>query len=362
MSAFIQNHPGEQALRPRPRPGGEQSWSLFFLSILLVGVPVAIAIGTLNRLKAIGKVDGWPVYAVPAVLFLAGTALLIAIARRLMLKSVAEQKKYYRLAGNAGWLPSEKREALQLEANYCYQAGSWVETLEYWPSEVRLSRMVRFSTFQLATTEDRLAGNDQAWGVLSERSYTERVDMLFAGMHSRLFAADRQVMTPQNRDAMTARMAELTQLPERYIRACWEPAGSKPAQLVWAFDLQRVVELSRTSFMAGIISEQMAWEQILKASAYAHALFNNLDDFFNNYRLGHAYWSNDFRKTNELAQMHKNYNNDCRWPIKDVPWTHKDVDSLPEVIRSGCKEYVEEEVRRNTRQSIGFQSPGNGSG
>lgn len=361
MKTLMQNHPGERQTKPRPNPDHNQKGLAWFIIILFAGVPMGIAIPMLKRLNTIGKIDNWLMYAAVAVIFVVCMGLVLLFIRKLMFKNVAEQNRYYQLANITDRLPQEKREALQLDAHYCYHTGSWVETLEYWPAEVRLQRNVTFTTFQLASKEDRLAANDQAWGVLSEKSYHERVEALFAGMHSRMFAADKPIMPEQNRKDMIARLGELTQLPENYISACWETQNNTPPHLLWAFDLQRVIELSRTSFMAGLIPEQQAWEQILKASGYAHALFDSLDDFFNNYRLGHAFWTNDFKRTNEVAQMQKTYNNDCRWPVRDIPWIKKNDRILPEVIRNGCKEYVEEAIKKNTRHTIGFQT-GNGAG
>lgn len=355
MKAFIQNQPGEQDVKPKPNLN-HNNQGLLFSVLILVSIPMGIAIPALNRLTSIGKVQSWMMYGILILLGLLTLAIIVSITKKMMIKNITEQKKYYRLAGNLTWLPPEKREALQLQAFSCYHAGSWVETLEYWPSEIRLPGKTRFTTFQVVSKEDRLASNDEAWQVLSEKTYTERIDALFAGMHSRLFAADRQVMAAKDRNVMVSRLGELTQLPENYISSCWEPQNGKPAILVWAFDLQRVIELSRTSFMAGIISEQKAWEQMLKASGYIHALFDNFDDFLNNYRLGHAYWCNDFKLTNEQAQMQKAYNHDCEWPIKNVTWTKKDLSILPEVVLNACKEYVQEDIKKNTRNIIGFQS------
>lgn len=356
MKTFLQNHPGLREGIPRPKP--DRNGLLIYVAILLLGVPMAIGIGVLKRLNNTGKIDSWLMYMILTALFLLGMFLVVTFARKRARKNISEQKKYYRLAGGLSWLPPEKREALQLEAHYCYQTGSWVETLEYWPAEVRVPGKAHFTTFQLVSKEDRLAANDQAWNVLSEKSYAERVAALFNGMHSRLFASDKRLMTEQNSNALIARLSELTQLPENHIRSCWKPAENKPSSLLWAFDLQRIVELSRTSFMAGIISEQQAWENILQASSYAHALFDNLDDFFNNYRIGHAYWSNDFKRTNEVAQMQKAFNKECIWPIKEVTWTKINSSLLPEVMQNSCRDYVDDEIRKQTRNSIGFR-PGN---
>ncbi len=265
------------------------------------------------------------------------------------------------MAGGLTWLPPEKREVLQLDAPDSYHYGEWAETLEYWPCAIRLPKQVNFKTFTLTTQEERLAVSDESWGVLSEKSYHETVDRLFKGMHSQLFAADQQLMGEEDKHQITARLAGLTQLPESYVQACWQSDGNKPALLLWGFDLRRIIWLSRTSFMAGLISEETAWKNMLKTSGYIHALFDDIDDLFNNFRLGNAYWSNDFKVTNERSQMHKVYKEKCDWPVKDIAWRKRDTGILPEVIRNGCKDYVNEEIKRNTRNTIGFQ-PGTNDG
>ena len=329
---------------------------MLLYALLFGAIPIFIVYSAGQRLVDIGKIESWSMYLLLAGTFFCSMFLMGLVMRRLTRKKELEQRKYYRLAGNTGWLPQEKREALQVDAHYCFDTGSWTETLEYWPAEVRMPGHVKFTSFELITKEDRLAANDQAWNVLSEKSYTERITALFTGTHSQIFALYRQLLDLQNRTLMISRLSELTQLSENYITACWINTENKPAALLWAFDLQRIVELSRTSFMAGIISEQKAWENMLLASDYIHALFDDPDDFFNNYRLGHAYWCNDFSRTNRTSVLHKAFNNNCHWPIKNVGWTKKDAAILPQVIRNGCKEFVEEEMRKRTRQTIGFRS------
>lgn len=355
MKEFIQNHPGEKDARPRYNPQDGNSVTAGWAFLALACIPVIITYAVLNRLKEINKIETWMHYAGLVLALAFGAFLGSFFIRKITRKRISEQKRYYRLYG-ANWLPKEKQEALQLDAPDAYPLGEWLETLEYWPCEARGAKPEDFKTFLVTTKEERLVSNDESWGVLTERSYHETVEQLFNGMHSRLFAADKTLMLEDTKQKMVNRIAELTQLPESYVQSCWQPKDNRPPQLLWGFDLNRVIELSRTSFMAGLISEEAAWENILKTSCFAHALFDSLDDFYTNFRLGHAYWSNDFKLSSEKLKGHKTYNNNCDWPIKKINWHKNDVSVLPEVIKNACEEFVAFETRKNQHNVIkGFQ-------
>ena len=355
MEKLIQNHPGEKDARPKYNPQDGNAASLGWAFFLLACVPVIITYAVLGRLKEINKIETWMYYA--------GIALALAFAalpawlfiRKITGRRIAEQKKYYALYG-ADLLPQVKREALQLDAPDGYQYGEWIETLEYWPCEARGAKPPDFKTFLVTSKEERLLGNDQSWGVLSEQSYHEIVEQLFNGMHSRRFAADKTLMLADALQKMTGRIAALTQLPQSYVEACCQRKENRPPQLLWGFDLNRIIELSRTSFMAGLIDEETAWKNILQSSAYIHALFDDMDDYYNNFRLGHAYWSDDFQLTSQKLKGHKAYNTECDWPIKQIAWRKNDNSVLPEVIQNACAEFVAFETRKNQHNVIrGFQ-------
>lgn len=358
MQEFIQNQPGEKDARPKynPQDGNAtvSGWAAFVLAAVVVVITYAVP----DRLREINKVQSWMYYSGIVLALALGALLGSFLVRKMTRKRIKEQKRYYQLYG-ADWLSQEKREALQLDAPDGYQHGEWIETLEYWPCEARGAAVKDFKTFIVTSKEERLTGNDQSWGVLSAQSYHETIDRLFNGMHSQLFATDKALMPVEARQNMQRRIAALTELPEAYVESCWEQKDNRPPQLLWGFDLNRVIELSRTSFMAGLISEETAWNNILKTSAYAHALFDSLDDFYTNFRLGHAYWCNDFRLTNEKLKAHKSYNENCGWPIKKISW-RKNEDPLPEVIQNACEEFVAFETRKNQRKEIkGFQQDNN---
>ncbi|REC45258.1 DUF1266 domain-containing protein [Chryseobacterium pennipullorum] len=360
MKEFIQNHPGEKDRLPRYNPQDDNRTALGWACFVLVLIPVVMMYAVFSRLKEINRIENWMYYAGIVLSLVFGALTAVFFIRKVAQRRIAEQKKYYRLYG-AHWLPQEKREALQLDAPDGFQYGEWIETLEYWPCEIRGARPEHYKTFLVTTKEERLQGNDQSWGVLSEQSYHEVIDQLFNGMHSQLFAADQTLLEAHNRQKMIARLAELTQLSENDVRRCWLAKGKKPPQLLWGFDLNRVIELSRTSFMADIISEQAAWNNILQSSEYIHALFDNMDDYYNNFRLGHAYWSNDFTLTSQKMKGHNAYNTECNWPITHVIWRKNSLSILPEVIQNACETFVIHETRKTQPNIIKGFHKGNDS-
>ncbi|ARS38373.1 hypothetical protein CA265_01170 [Sphingobacteriaceae bacterium GW460-11-11-14-LB5] len=356
MEEFIQNHPGETEAKPRYNPQDGNTNSAGWAFLVLACVPVIITYAVLSRLKEINKIETWMYYVGLAIALVLGGLIGKIFIQKITRRRINEQKKYYKLTG-ANWLPQPKREALQLDAPDGYKYGEWIETLEYWPCEIRLPKKVDFKTFIVTTKEERLEGNDQSWGVLSEKSYNETIDRLFNGMHSELFATEKHLMPAEEIKKMITRLADLTQLPESYVQACWETKDDQPPLLLWGFDLQRIIELSRTSFMAGLITEETAWQNILKTSAYIHALFDDMDSFYNNFRLGHAYLINDFKVTSEKLKAHKAYTENCDWPIKEIAWRKNGIDLLPDVIRNGCKAFVDQQILKSKHQVIkGFQS------
>lgn len=359
MQQFIQNHPGEQDTRPKYNPQDGNAKILGGAFFVLIALILGITYTVLGRLKEIGKIQTWMYDAGLVLALVLGSLLGSLLIRKMRRKRLKEQKRYYRLFG-ASWLPQEKREALQLDVPDGYPYGEWIETLEYWPSEVRGAQPGDFKTFLVTTKVERLVGNDQSWGVLSAASYQEIIDQLFKGMHSQLFAADNRLMQADARKRMLDRLATLTQLPESYIESCWVRKGKRPPQLLWGFDLNRIIELSRTSFMAGLISEEIAWQNILKASDYAHALFDSLDDFYINFRLGHAYWCNDFRRCADKRKGHIAYTEHCDWPIRNVRWRKNDCAVLPEPVQNACEAFVAYETRRmQSREIKGFRHDAN---
>ncbi|ACY14608.1 DUF1266 domain-containing protein [Haliangium ochraceum] len=213
-----------------------------------------------------------------------------------------EQQRYYEL-GRVPEFTEEQRSAFQLDA--VNAVGLWSETLETWPCAARLGKVASgsaaasFVTLPILPKEEALESLDGDWGVLSAEGCRRTIADLLAGMHSAGFA---EVARGPDGDAMLTRLAELTGLPLERVRATLQPANRRPARLIWAWDLARVVPLARKAFMAGLFDEAQAWDAILSASRPAHALFASVEDFYENYRIGHAFWSNDYQGARTRAE------------------------------------------------------------
>lgn len=134
---------------------------------------------------------------------------------------------------------------------------------------------------------------------------------------------------------------------------CFQERVGKPKPLLWGFDLWRVIAMSREAFMAGYVSEEEAWKNILKASALIYYLFDDFESFFDNRRLGAAYWSNDLKTTTSHMDRWKLYNEQCDWPQKDLPWTMASVPDISDEMRTGFAEYIQSKYKLH--KEVGFK-------
>lgn len=333
---LLQNHPG---LQPYPA----QPWRMSELPDqrrALVQAPGVLgALAVLLGIFTIGLGLEAPEPA-PSVFLAGGGTIAVGLAmiaasivliRRAARAPLQEQQRYYALA-NLDTLAPAQRQALQLDGvNTGY--GAWCETLEDWPCEARVGQpQPPFRTFVQLSTQQSLEELDQNWGVVTADDYRRMVRQLHEGMHSRSFAG--YAASPEFSE-VCGRLSSLLGWSPGQVAAAAHPRNGAPPELVWGFDLWRALRLSRDAFMAGLISEDEAWKNILTASAWIHTLFPSLDAFHDNLRLGHAFWSNDLQKVNERKQVLETYTNNAhRRPILDLPWTPAAAD-LPAHVRDG---------------------------
>ncbi|MEL6760489.1 MAG: DUF1266 domain-containing protein [Myxococcota bacterium] len=265
--------------------------------------------------------------------------VLFAIAAWLFSRAASagarDQRRYYREAG-LNRLSDEQRAALQLDA--WRSLTDWRETLEDWPAAIRFSEPpAPFDTFQLVTPADAKESMDKWWGVVTTEGYRSMMERLFAGMHSVEFSV---ASVSEQREPMLERLAALLEIPKAKIEAKTHSTNGIPT-LLWAFDLFRVIPLSRDAFLAGLVPEAEAWDNILRASRWSHAMFDNLDDFHFNLRLGHAFWSDDYAQVRERRETIEAYMaRNPKWPIDTIPWTCRSPDVLPNHVRDGCQAEV----------------------
>jgi Protein of unknown function (DUF1266) len=358
MKKLLQNHPGNK------------NFPVSFRSVFLMLTPA--------RFKAMSKISKQLLFLIPvlvaaiaaqrggsddALFLLIGVpAVFLIILFWSKYNQISEQEQYYKLAKIAP-LSVEQRLALQLVLPINYADGGWSETLENWPSEVRFKdKQPKFSTFSPRRKTEELLSLEQSWGVLSQKSYERTADNLFNGMHSARFAYESKYHGDDSHGSASKfevrkeRLSELTQLSAEYINNCCRITQSSSPKLLWGFDLWRVSQLAGNAFIAGIITEEQAWADKLKAARYAHVLFESLESFMQNYLLGVAYWSDDLDTTRDRMHRIQDYQTHCDWPISKLAWPEKNQTDLPEPVRTGCEAIVNERRRVEYGSPIGFLS------
>lgn len=257
-------------------------------------------------------------------------ALLGAIIVRyvqLRRKPKQEQKLYNRLTG-IDWLSKEKREALRLTLIEDYDSGFWSETLEYYPLEWKVAGKEHlFTRFLLAKEATYISSMQKWWSIEHSADLKNTIAQLLKGMHAPLYAQEWQ-----RNSALIRELHNLTALPDSFITATVAPNGNYPPMLVWAFDLQRAINLARSGYMARYLTEDEAWDYILRAADLIYNIFPDLDTYHQNWLLGCAYWS---RSTERVALMQTSMMTlkSCDWPMMTLKWRKRREGALsPEIL------------------------------
>ncbi|WP_339900157.1 DUF1266 domain-containing protein [uncultured Gilvimarinus sp.] len=341
---MLQNHPGEprfptsRELHPRAFNRLTQKQQTLFnglitLAIITGGIAI-VGAGVLS--ESLEPMPAGNMF----VLAMAALALTcFAIITKLLWKaanlSVKDQVSYYAAGNVPAEYPEPYRQALQLDD--VYAATLWTETLEYWPTEVRLEHAnIKPQSFPLDDRQQPKESLDEHWGIVTKKDLLATTAALKSGMHCQGFLLDA---LGDHRPAVIERIASLTGIEESYIEGLSSnTATGQPPKLIWAWDLWRVIPLSRTGFMAGLISEQEAWEQILEVSCWIHAIFDSLEDYHKNLRVGHAYWANSYAATQERRETLQNFEDNTPFrPIRNLSWKRQSVDVLPTHIMTGLQ-------------------------
>lgn len=267
--------------------------------------------------------------------------------------ALKEQQQYYKL-GAVPELQPIQRQALRLNLVTVFYSGGWSETLEQFPNRVRLQgKAFKPTAFDVDELDLAQQGLNDDWAILNNKQYLKTVRQLLEGMHTPSFAYD--IQSERSVD-LVERLSGLTRLPESYILACNEPSEGRPKRLIWGFDLWRAIVLSRHAYMAGYATEEEAWSYLLKAAELVYFLFDDYKDFFDNYRLGNAYWSNDFEITKPRLEQWKFFEERCDWPIRTLPWERQQPTELPEGMATNFEPWLEEQ-KPSSNTPIGFKRP-----
>jgi hypothetical protein len=87
------------------------------------------------------------------------------------------------------------------------------------------------------------------------------------------------------------RISDLTNdYRDEFVQRHWPTMRNKS---LLAFDLVRVINLSRRGYLAGYLSEQEAWEHIMPAARHLQKTYSSWQDLTDNYVLGREFWGGD---------------------------------------------------------------------
>lgn len=298
----------------------------FFTALLIIFLVIFIKPENFSYSQLIPL---WPLFLaalISLLLVIGGIIILLDTPRR-------EQKRYYRIA-NITRLSEEKRCALALDGAQTFHCGFWSETLEYYPLQARLNDHEKpFQFLEPASTNPYIKRLIEDWGITNSQDYQRTLNQLIAGMHSLPFA---EALLNDTNDNLKQRLSDLTLLPVDYIASCQHTtADGFPPRLIWGFDLWRAINLARTAFAAGYINEQKAWNDILTTADLAYEIFTGFDYFYNNYRLGNAFWSRNEEVTKNRREQQEFFKQHCNWPIRAIKWPSFGKVELNDNIKHG---------------------------
>lgn len=353
-----------------------QQWTAYFLGMLVFLFGALLYFSVSGMLNEGTRTTESPPTAEVVLLgisiagFVLVAGLLYLLYKRSANLPAKEQIQYYRL-GNVRPLTAAQAKALRLHIVEMYHGGFWLKTLEYFPCNIRVNDpKFKPSSFYVADKHNYRQGLNDDWGIVSKVQYDNMAEELFGGMHSKLFALDMDYFSnyklymrggtsedlkniENQKTNFINRLAGLIDKPAAYVNACFEAQSGKPKPLLWGFDLWRVIPMSREAFMAGYITEADAWSNILKASDLVYYLFDSFESFYDNLRLGNAYWSNDLKVTAKRHEMWALYEKECDWSQRNLPWTFEQTPEIPEEMHTGFTQYIRQ--KNKLHNEVGFR-------
>jgi len=269
-----------------------------------------------------------------------------------------QQYKYYKW-GNITTPTVRQKEALQLMAFRSAEQLTWPETLEMEPSERRVRHIKDFrqklDTLEIFDKNYFLNGLDSHWGIVTKKDFEYQANQLLTSSHTYSFL---MASLDEDAAAMKSRLLDLTGLSEQYYDACLARGTGKPPKLIWAWEFWRLIAITRTAFSAELLDEEEAWNYIYKASDWAHCIFDDLEDFYNNMLLGCAFWSNQLSKVNEKKDAIATLK-ELNWPILHTSWTKPTNLNLPDYVQTGYQKEVDALLKLGKRNPIGFKKYSN---
>ncbi|WP_051701661.1 MULTISPECIES: DUF1266 domain-containing protein [Mycetocola] len=350
----LQNHLGERAYPVRPRiwhqrnyqqlrkeqrPARAQGRSLLTFAIAIL----AAAVVSVNWHAIAAALPFTPDATFAPVLTAALAFVVVAFAVS-SLDSWGpwrDQRRYRRLTGASEITPAQQ-SLLALDAESDFRSGLWNSSLEFSPAWSKLPESLRkkyadgakgypIISLPMNDLRDLQADLDKRTRIASERDLELYVADGMA-QHS-MSARFQAILNGPDAERMLTRIAGLTGLSEWDLRALAEPQAGRPPLLLWAGDVQRLIAIVRTAFVAGQVSEQTAWTLIERLGNVAFALYTDAADYWRGVRIATAFASDEVAALQAFDETMKELR-DSGWPATSAAFPTLPVDTLPGQIRT----------------------------
>ncbi|WP_183091818.1 DUF1266 domain-containing protein [Mycetocola lacteus] len=350
----LQNHLGERAYPVRPRiwhqrnyqqlrkeqrPARAQGRSLLTFAIAVL----AAAVVSVNWHTISAALPFTPDTTFAPVL----TAVLAFVVVAFAVSSLdswgpwRDQRRYRRLTGATEITPAQQ-SLLALDAESDFRSGLWNSSLEFSPAWSKLPESLRkkyadgakgypIISLPMNDLRDLQADLDKRTRIASERDLELYVADGMA-QHS-MSARFQAILNGPDAERMLTRIAGLTGLSEWDLRALAEPQAGRPPLLLWAGDVQRLIAIVRTAFVAGQVSEQTAWTLIERLGNVAFALYADAADYWRGVRIATAFASDEVAALQAFDETMKELR-DSGWPATRAAFPTLPVDTLPGQIRT----------------------------
>ncbi|MFY0406779.1 DUF1266 domain-containing protein [Solicola sp. PLA-1-18] len=246
----------------------------------------------------------------------------------------------YLAASDAPVVSERQRDLLALASVTDYEVGGWNDSLEDHPSWAVLDPRLRarwkdgeagtpWPTMPMARLSKVRDHLDSAYRITGEDSLRLYVlDRLDTDSWSLSFL--RAVR--DGNDAVVTRIAGLTGTSNVDVLACTHARGDRPPVLLWGEDLRELVDVVRGGFVAGYLDREDAWAMLGQVGQIAATLFDTVDDYWDNVRLGYAARTDSLAAVRGLDQAREALRT-SRWPAASRSMPRLTGAPVPDAVR-----------------------------
>jgi len=173
----------------------------------------------------------------------------------------------------------------------------------------------------------------QWWGVRTRSELLDALEYLDTGGHRRKFAGIGAVVTrlpPEVVGWLEARVARLDPELANQVAVAQRQYTTLGGRSLLGWDYGRYVALCRWGYAVGFLTEDDAWERMMRAARILQPRFGSWSELGENYLIGREFWS--LRQTEKDGELYRaSYQtllSDPHSPWKRYPW-NLSLESVP---------------------------------